>query len=188
MSKFRPTDSGESSSYSSAEDAEENVPYTDDNPISPLAMMDESSPEAWLGQFLLILEMPDATNRGTLYGAQMDPDLHARLEKVRASAAESSPLSLLDEERASRLRQEDWGRWWRAQGMLQKYAYSTLALSLLGKTEYAFDLGAMYFQSTNARIHKDAHYVICQMLGKSWPSYNVAKADLARLGTPESQP
>src|SRR5689334_19809211 len=92
MSKFRRSGSAESSSYSSGvgdrgsvigdePELEEQSEYDEDNspalasladprppdpdetPVSPLAMMNENSPEAWLGQFLLALGM--STPRGT---------------------------------------------------------------------------------------------------------------------------
>src|SRR6476661_1489663 len=75
MSKFRQSDSDESSSSSSVEESEvQDAGYNDepagistaDVAISPLAMMNENSPEAWLGQFLLKLEAPTSTARGTL--------------------------------------------------------------------------------------------------------------------------
>jgi hypothetical protein len=49
----------------------------------------------------------------------------------------------------------------------------------------------MYRQEANSRIRKDAHYVLCYMLGKNWPSYVVTEGDLQRLAggeTPGAMP
>src|SRR5438046_4675093 len=101
MSKFRRSGSGESSSsYSESRDQGSGVrdqeseaatyepqaegeAWESDTPVSPLALMNENSPEAWLGQFLVALEL--STSRGTLEGAKRDPNLLARLSEVRAS-------------------------------------------------------------------------------------------------------
>src|SRR5438034_1879992 len=124
MSKFRRSGSGGSSSYSSgsrdqgsgvrdqdsklvADDLQaESEAWESDVPVSPLAMMNENSPEAWLGQFLVALEL--STSRGTIEGAKRDPNLLSRLSEVRASAGEAQPMALLDADHASRLRADDW--------------------------------------------------------------------------------
>lgn len=142
--------------------------------------MNENSPEAWLGQFLVALELQ--TSRGTLEGAKRDPDLLARLSEVRASAGEAQPLVLLDPDHASRLRASDWAAWWRAQEALSRYAYATLALALLGEAGLAPDLAAMYRQAANSRIRRDTHYVLCFVLRREWPQYEVTEGDLGRLG------
>ncbi|MFL5735503.1 MAG: hypothetical protein ACJ78Q_20270 [Chloroflexia bacterium] len=151
----------------------------DGAPVSPLAMMNENSPEAWLGQFPLALGM--ATPRGTVEGARRDATLIAGLTELRASLVAADPLVILDADRAAGLRARDWGAWWRAQDNLGRYANATLALSLLGSRDFVADLAAMYRQTYNARLQKDAHYVLTYMLGKQWPSYHVTDADLARL-------
>src|SRR5947207_1467664 len=143
MSKFLRSGSGESSNSSSDEvpgpkskvQSQESEgetldfgPGTSDIPVSPLALMNEISPEAWLGQFLLELELE--TRRGTLEGAKLDANLLSKLSEVRAAASEGSPLKLLDAEYASRLRAENWAAWWKAQDNFSRYCYATLALSL----------------------------------------------------------
>ena len=152
---------------------------TFDAEVSPLAMMDERSPEAWLGQFLVVLEL--TTPRGTLEGARRDPELLRKLFEVRERLGASSPLSLLDTQEGAQLRASDWGRWWRAQDDLYKYCCAVMALSLLGSREHVSELGMMYEQEGNARIKKDAHYVLCHMLGREWPGYEVTEGDMARL-------
>src|SRR5205807_4887234 len=94
--------------------------------VAPLAMAPEDKPEAWLGQFLLELDLAGVTRRGTVHGASLDTNLIARLKEVRAASGQGAPLDLLEPERAARLRQEDWAAWWRAQDMLSKYCYATL--------------------------------------------------------------
>src|SRR5262249_23500638 len=126
MSKFLRSGSGGSSSSSSDDrdqgsgigdqELEETDPRSltpDPSFVSPLALMNEASPEAWLGQFLLQLELE--TKRGTLHGAKMDADLLSKLNEVRAASGEGSPLQMLDAEYASRLRAENWAAWWKAQ-------------------------------------------------------------------------
>src|SRR6478672_8381831 len=136
MSKFRRSGSAESSSSSSGEaqppDAIEEEAHPglapadeDDTPVSPLAMMNENSPEARLGQFLLGLDM--STPRGTVEGAKRDSSLIASLTELRASMSASDPLVLLDPAGAADLRASDWGAWWRAQDTLGRYANATLA-------------------------------------------------------------
>ncbi len=155
---------------------------SDDAPISPLALMNENSPEAWLGQFLIELGLE--TRRGTLQGAKMDADLLRGLSEARAASGAGTPLAMLDTEKAAKLRAENWATWWKSQDSLAKYCYSTLALSMLGNREYASEVVEMYRQSANSRIKRDAHYVLCHMLGKDWPRYEVTEADLARLSSP----
>jgi hypothetical protein len=158
---------------------EQSDPDADDTPVSPLALMNENSPEAWLGQFLLVLDM--STPRGTVEGARRDAALVARLTELRGSMGANNPLVLLDPEHAARLRATDWAAWWRAQDSLSRYANATLALCLLGNSEYVPDLAAMYRQAANSRLHKDAHFVLTYLLGKPWPSYHVTDADIERL-------
>lgn len=141
--------------------------------------MNENSPEAWLGQFLLQLEL--STSRHTLAGAAADAELQHRLAQIRSESGKSSPARLLDPPYAEELRSRDWPAWWRAQDDLASYCYATLALAMLGDNSLALDLGAMYRQQGNARIHKDAHYVLCFMLSKPWPSYSVRESDVARI-------
>ena len=202
MSKFRRSGSAESSSSSSAHSAstEYRVPSTepepededsvlgtryselersDGTPVSPLAMMNENSPEAWLGQFLIALDM--STPRGTVEGARRDPALLAGLTEVRASMSGDNPLALLDPDQAAALRARDWAAWWRAQDELGRFCWATLALSLLGYAEYVDDLTVMYRQTANSRIRKEAHVVLCHMLGKPWPAHGVTDADIERL-------
>lgn len=198
MSKFRQSASDESSNSSSVEEsAPDAVGADDESPdepaglsttdvaVSPLALMNENSPEAWLGQFLLKLDSPTSTPRGTLEGARRDPQLKEYLESVRALAGQVSPLSLLDPDNAAQLRATNWADWWEAQGHLLSYAYSTLALSLLGHGTFVEDLCAMHEQESNMQLRKDAHYVICYRLGKPWPSYVVVESDYAKLANRE---
>src|SRR4051812_1311709 len=85
MSKFLRSGSGGSSNSSSDDvegprskvqsqasenDASEPAYLASDVEISPLALMNENSPEAWLGQFLLQVELE--TRRGTIHGARLD--------------------------------------------------------------------------------------------------------------------
>jgi hypothetical protein len=146
--------------------------------------MNENSPEAWLGQFLLKLEAPMATERGTIEGARRDGNLIARLNATRTEAAAADPLRFLDEAEAGRLKSADWSAWWKAQGALLSYCYSTLALALLGSTECVGDLEKMYGQVGNMQVQKDSHYVVCYLLGKPWPAYQATTADFERLASP----
>src|SRR5206468_2460146 len=91
----------------------------DDTPLSPLAMMNENSPEAWLGQFLLELEM--STPRGTIEGAKRDANLISRLTELRASVSQNQPMALLDPDSADDLRARDWAAWWKAQDTFSRY-------------------------------------------------------------------
>jgi hypothetical protein len=149
--------------------------------VSPLALMNENSPEAWLGQFLLKLDAPTSTARGTIEGAKRDAALLQYLSEVRASSAQAQPLRLLELGHGEQLKQQDWSAWWKAQGSLLSYAYSALALSLLGDRGSLPDLGLLYKQDANMQMHKDAHYVLCYILGKPWPAYHVTESDLGRL-------
>lgn len=180
MQIFRPSDSGESSSSSSADDTDEIV-EEDELEISPLAMMDERSPEAWLGNFLAILGVAGSARYSTIVGSKRDETLITQLRNMAESAARENPLRLLDGDSSETLRSGDWSTWWRMEGELGRYAYSVLALSLLEDTTYRADLPTLYRQTTNARIQKDAHYVLCHLLGKSWPGYDVTENDLRRI-------
>ena len=196
MSKFRQSGSEESSNSSLAEEAPAHTPAfdapdeptglsTSDVAVSPLALMNENSPEAWLGQFLLKLEAPTSTARGTLEGARRDTQLIEYLQQVRVTASEVQPLSLLDEQYARDLRARDWSAWWKGQGALLSYSYSTLSLSLLGDSSMGQDLQVLHEQESNMQLKKDTHYVLCYVLGKPWPSYRVTESDFRRLSAPQ---
>lgn len=143
--------------------------------------MDESTPEAWLGQFLLILELGGVTKCGTIAGARLDTELQARLASLRAASAQASPMTLFDSSSAEELKSRDWAAWWRSQDALTGYCYSTLALSMLGDISYIDDIAAMYTQDDNSRIKRDAHYVLCFMLKKEWPHHGVTAVDIENL-------
>lgn len=194
-SKFRQSDSDESSNSSSAEDEEEvvngvetpgDLSTEDDTPISPLALMNEASPEAWLGQFLLILQVEATSRYSTLERAKSDEGLKARLTEIHraASAGGVDPAGLFDAGYVEKLRQDDWAAWWSAQETLSKHCYSALALSLLGDPSHIRDVAVMYGQTANPRIQKDAHFVLCHLLRKHWPSQRVTEGDIARLIPP----
>jgi hypothetical protein len=157
----------------------------DDAPISPLALMDESRPESWLGNFLTIIGAPPALQYNTLKAARADDRLLAHLQDVRTKASQDNPSLLLDPVSAAALKDKDWGAWWRGQESLGRYAYSTLALAMLGDRTHAKDLAALYAQDYNARLKKDTHYVLSFLLGKPWPSYTPTDSDLARLTEPQ---
>ncbi len=178
MSKFRRSDSAESSSYSSAED---DAIEEEAAPVSPLALKSESSPEAWLGQFLQILDLGGISRYSTIKGARQESSLLSRLEEIWRSAGAASPLRVLDADFGEELKKSDWGAWWQAQEQLGRYCYSALALAMLGDSSHAAELAVMYKQHANMRLQKDAHFVLCYVLGKEWPAYNVTDADLARL-------
>jgi hypothetical protein len=152
-------------------------------PISPLALMDESRPESWLGNFLTIIGAPPALQYNTLKAAQQDERLRSHLQDVWALAANDSPAVLLDPNSAAALKSKDWGAWWRGQESLGRYAYSTLALAMLGDRTHLGDLVALYKQEDNARIRKDAHYVLTFLLGKPWPAYTPTENDLESLSS-----
>ena len=180
MSKFRKSDSDESSSSSSEEELEDN-PDEETAPVSPLAMMNESSPEAWLGQFLLILELGGVTRYGTIAGAKRDTDLQARLLSLKEVAAQDTPMAMFDSQAAEEMKQHDWAAWWRAQSALTMYCYSALSLSMLGDISHIDDVAAMYSQQANSRIQRDALYVLCYLLGKEWPGYDVRPSNIEAL-------
>ena len=151
--------------------------------VSPLAMMDERKPEAWLGNFLAIIGAPPAINYSTLASAREDVQLKAHLQGIWEQAMEQSPARMLDAVYADALKAKDWSAWWRAQEQLGRYAYSVLALALLGDLAHNAELLDLYRQQSNSRIQKDAHYTLCSVLGKSWPAYRPTEADLTRLTT-----
>jgi hypothetical protein len=183
MSKFRQSGSEESSASSepAAEKIEQIEGGEEEEPLSPLMMMDESKPEAWLGQFLLSLDLGRTARFGTIEGAKRDPKLIADLKAIAESAGATDPLRLLDPQTADTLRQTDWAAWYRAQENLLRYSYAVLALSLLGQGNYTSDLRAMYQQEGNSRVRKDAHYVLTYLLKKDWPGYRVTQADFDKL-------
>ncbi|HEX9989715.1 MAG TPA: hypothetical protein VGE45_14725 [Chloroflexia bacterium] len=193
-SRFRQSDSDESSSSSSDDDEEVvgsietpgDLSTDDDAPISPLAMMNEASPEAWLGQFLLILNVEGTSRYSTLERARGDDGLKARLSEIyrAASAGDIAPAKLFDTGYVEKLRKDDWAAWWSAQETLSKYCYTALALSLLGDKSYIQDVAVMYRQTANPRIQKDAHFVLCHLLSKHWPSSRVTGGDIERLVPP----
>jgi hypothetical protein len=178
-------EAGGSPSASSANDDIAGDLSMDDAPISPLALMDESRPESWLGNFLTIIGAPPALQYNTLKAARADDRLLAHLQDVRTKASQDNPSLLLDPVSAAALKDKDWGAWWRGQESLGRYAYSTLALAMLGDRTHAKDLAALYAQDYNARIKKDTHYVLSFLLGKPWPSYTPTDSDLARLTEPQ---
>ncbi len=149
--------------------------------VSPLAMMDERRPEAWLGNFLAITGAPPALNYSTIAAAQQDQQLRAHLQEIWEQAMEHSPASMLDSKYADALKAKDWAAWWRGQEALGRYAYSILALALLGDRSHNAELADLYRQDGNSRIKKDAHYTLTYILGKSWPAYTPTEADLSRL-------
>jgi hypothetical protein len=145
-------------------------------------MMDERSPEAWLGNFLAILGVAGSARYSTIEGSKRDETLLSQLRSMAESAGREDPLRLLEGDHGAALKASDWSAWWRLEGELGRYVYSVLALSLLGDTAHRADLSALYRQTANTRIQKDAHYVLCYLLGKSWPGYNVTENDLRRIG------
>jgi hypothetical protein len=149
-------------------------------------MMDESRPESWLGNFLTIIGAPPALQYNTLDAARRDDRLLAHLQEVWAAASHDDPARLLDPAGAAALKARDWGAWWRGQESIGRYAYSTLALAMLGDRTHAADLVSLYRQQDNTRIRKDAHYVICVLLVKQWPSYVPTASDLEKLAEPSS--
>lgn len=177
MQRFRQSGSDESLSYSSDDEQAEE----EDLAISPLAMMDERSPEAWLGNFLAILGVAGSARYSTIKGSANDATLMSQLREIAEQSSSEQPMRLFDAEYAATLKKQDWSTWWRMEGELGRYSYAVLALSLLGDGSHGSDLAAMYRQSENSRIHKDVHYVLCHRLGKSWPGYSVTGSDLKRL-------
>ena len=183
MSKFRRSDSDESSNYS-LDEALEGVSEEEEEesaPVSPLVLMNENSPEAWLGQFLLMLELGGVTRYGTIQGAKRDTDLQGRLRSLLHAAAQDTPSPLFDNLSSEELKRRDWAAWWKAQNALTRYCYSALSLSMLGDISYIDDLAAMYEQKANSRIQRDSHYVLCYLLGKEWPVYDVKPSDIDAL-------
>ena len=153
----------------------------DDAPVSTLAMMNEKSPEAWLGQFLTILGAPPALQYSTIEAAKEDDKLSAHLRSVLEATGKDQPMRLLEPGFAENLKANDWAAWWRASEALGRYCYAVLSLTMLGDHSHNADLIAMYRQDTNTRIQKHASYVISYILGKDWPVYQVTESDLARL-------
>ena len=183
MSRFRKSGSDESSSYSSDDEIDDLLGETDEEipTVSPLALRDESSPEAWLGQFLLILELGGVTKHGTIAGARRDTELQARLASLREASGQQTPLTLFNPSAAEELKKRDWAAWWRGQNALTGYCYSTFALSMLGDISHIDDIAAMHTQDANSRIKRDAHYVLCYLLKKEWPQHGVTTADIENL-------
>jgi hypothetical protein len=153
----------------------------DDEPVSPLAMMSEKSPEAWLGKFLTIVGAPPAMQYSTIKAAQQDERLAAHLKSVLETAGKDQPMRLLEPGYGEKLKAQDWAAWWRASEALGRYSYAALALTMLGDQSHNADLVTMYRQDANSRIQKDAYYVISYVLGKDWPAYRVTENDLAKL-------
>jgi hypothetical protein len=181
MSKFRRTGSDESSSSSSESSTPELIESGDDEQVSALALMNEKSPEAWLGNFLTILGAPPDFSYTSIKLAGADDRLREYLTSVADTAARAEPERLLQPGYAEELRERDWNAWWRAQDSLSRYAYATLSLAMLGDAERLPAAASLFRQEANARIGKDAHYVMCYVLGKEWPSYAVTEADLMRV-------
>jgi hypothetical protein len=154
--------------------------------VSTLAMMDERKPEAWLGNFLAIVGAPPAINYSTIASAREDSQLKTHLQSIWEQTMQEPPARMLDPTYAEALKSKDWAAWWRGQEQLGRYAYSVLALALLGDQAHNAELIDLYRQNSNSRIQKDAHYTICYLLGKSWPAYQPTVADLARLMSPVS--
>ncbi|HYP40397.1 MAG TPA: hypothetical protein VEX13_08545 [Chloroflexia bacterium] len=179
MRIFQPSGSEGSSNSSSVDEAEE--VEDDDLQISPLAMMNEGSPEAWLGNFLAILGVAGSARYSTIEGSKRDETLITQLRDIAEISGRENPMRLLEGENSESLKTSDWATWWRLEGELGRYAYSVLALSLLRDTTHRADLPTLYRQTANSRIQKDAHYVLCHLLGKSWPGYNVTESDLRRV-------
>jgi hypothetical protein len=146
-------------------------------------MMDERKPEAWLGNFLVIIGAPPAIHYSTVESAKSDVQLLAHLREVREKAMEKSPLKMLDAAYAEALKESDWSAWWHGQEDLGRYAYSVLALAMLGESALNAEVAALYRQDNNSRIRKDAHYTLSYLLGKRWPDYQPTENDLARLSS-----
>ncbi len=144
-------------------------------------MMDERSPEAWLGNFLAILGVAGSGRYSTIAATRRDEALVGQLTQLAESSSTSEPLRLFHAGYAEGLKKQDWSQWWKMEGELGRYSYAVMALTLLGNRSHMADLAAMYRQTGNSRIHKDAHYVLCYVLGKHWPGYNVTDSDLSRL-------
>jgi hypothetical protein len=149
--------------------------------VSPLAMMDERKPEAWFGNFLVIIGAPPAISYSTLAQAKADTMLKAHLHSVWEAAAAKSPVKMLDPVYADALKDKDWSAWWHGQEDLGRYAYAVLALAMLGDSARHSEVAELYRQDSNSRIKKDAHYTVCYLLGKNWPAYQPTEEDLAKL-------
>lgn len=187
MSKYRRSGSEESSNSSSESETEDKpgaLSISDDAPVSPLALMDEKSPEAWLGNFLTIIGAPPAVQFNTIAAARHDDRLRAHLTQALEDASKDEPLRLLEPGYADQLKAKDWAAWWRRQESLARYCYSALSLLMLNDRSHTADLVVMYGQDANSRIQKDANYVLCYLLGKEWPVYRVTEADFVRLSAP----
>jgi hypothetical protein len=148
--------------------------------------MNEASPEAWLGQFLLILNVESTSRYSTIERAKGDESLKSRLAEIYRAANTGAivPAKLFEAGYVEKLRKDDWGAWWSAQETLSMHCYSALALSLLGDNSHIRDVAEMYGQTANPRIQKDAHFVLCHLLRKHWPSQRVTEGDIARLTPP----
>jgi hypothetical protein len=188
MLKFRRTGSDESSSYSSGSDNQAMREEGDDEQVSALALMNEKSPESWLGNFLTIIGAPTDFSFTSLKLAQGDKRLREYLSSVADDAASEDPERFLEPGFAEELRESAWNAWWRGQDALTRYAYATLSLAMLGDTERMPSTVSLYRQETNARLKKDAHYVLCYLLGKDWPAYAVTETDLRRVASGDVSP
>jgi hypothetical protein len=154
----------------------------EDASVSPLALMNEKSPEAWLGNFLTIIGAPPALQPSSIQSASRDERLRSHLTGIVEETRESDPLRMLEPGYAEQLKAQDWATWWKAEDAVARYCYAALSLAILSDHSYVSDIGVMYRQQVNTRIHKDAHYVLTYMLGKDWPSYMPTDFDLKRLG------
>jgi hypothetical protein len=186
VSRFRRSGSGESSSYSSAsigtgQQAQAGDAEPEEPPVNPLALREEGTPEEWLGRFLVMLGVQPGGSYWTIAGAKHDARLISQLEALRDTAGQYEPLRLLEPGYAERLKAQDWQAWWQAEEALTRYAYSVLALALLGRTNNIGDLELMYRQEANPRIQKDAHFVLCYLLGKTWPADDITEGDFRKL-------
>ncbi|HET9493656.1 MAG TPA: hypothetical protein VFR15_05455 [Chloroflexia bacterium] len=156
--------------------------------MSALALLNEKSPEAWLGNFLTILDAPSDFSYTSIKLARDDGRLNAHLQSLADAATAEEPEQLLQPGYAEQLRERDWNAWWRAQDALTRYAYATLSLAMLGDGARMPAAAALYRQDVNARLQKDAHYVMCYLLGKEWPGYAVTETDLIRVEAGQAGP
>jgi hypothetical protein len=150
--------------------------------------MNEKSPEAWLGNFLTVIGTPPALSYTSIEQARLDRNLREHLARLVGEAAREEPERMLQPGFADELRERDWSAWWRAQDALARYAYAALSLAMLGDESRLPDVVALYGQESNARIRKDAHYVMCYLLGKDWPAYAVTEADVRRVESGQVSP
>ena len=155
----------------------------DEGEVSALALMNEKSPEAWLGNFLTIINAPPNFSYTSIDLARRDQHLRDYLSGVADEAAREDPERLLERGFAEELRVSDWGAWWRAEDALTRYAYSTLSLAMLGESGRMATAASLYKQEANPRIQKDAHVVLCYLLGKEWPGYSPTESDLIRTSS-----